>query len=153
MAARAGARSSPAITRAPSRRACGGRRGSVGGGPLASRARRAARVLPPAHRHGLRHPLARRRRRIAVLTVNRPEKLNALNAATIADLGAAIDELRGRDDVAGVILTGAGRAFVAGADISEIAGRTPLEAEDARARRPGGVPPRPRRARSRSWPR
>jgi enoyl-CoA hydratase len=67
--------------------------------------------------------------RIAVLTVNRPEKLNALNAATIADLGAAIDELRGRDDVAGVILTGAGRAFVAGADISEIAGRTPLEAK------------------------
>ena len=67
--------------------------------------------------------------RIAVLTLNRPEKLNALNAATIADLGMAIDELRGRDDVAGVILTGAGRAFVAGADISEIAGRTPLEAK------------------------
>jgi len=66
--------------------------------------------------------------RIAVLTVNRPDKLNALNAATIADLGQAIDELRGRDDVAGVILTGAGRAFVAGADISEIARTSPLEA-------------------------
>ena len=55
--------------------------------------------------------------RIATITVNRPDKLNALNDATIAELGAAIDEARSRDDVGGVILTGAGRAFVAGADI------------------------------------
>jgi enoyl-CoA hydratase len=66
--------------------------------------------------------------RIATITVNRPDKLNALNAATIAELDAAIDETRGRDDVAAVILTGAGRAFVAGADISEIAASDPLEA-------------------------
>ena len=66
--------------------------------------------------------------RIAVLTVNRPDKLNALNGATIAELGQAIDELRGRDDVAGIILTGAGRAFVAGADISEIARNSAIEA-------------------------
>ncbi|MFL5582459.1 MAG: enoyl-CoA hydratase/isomerase family protein [Gemmatimonadaceae bacterium] len=72
--------------------------------------------------------------RIATLTVNRPDKLNALNDATIRELGAAIDELRGREDVGGIILTGAGRAFVAGADISELAGQTPVEAK-ARAQR------------------
>jgi len=58
--------------------------------------------------------------RIATLTVNRPDKLNALDNATIGELGAAIDEVRGRDEIGGVILTGAGRAFVAGADISEL---------------------------------
>ena len=56
--------------------------------------------------------------RVATITVNRPDKLNALNAATIGELGDAIDEVRHRDDIGGVILTGAGRAFVAGADIS-----------------------------------
>jgi enoyl-CoA hydratase len=71
--------------------------------------------------------------RIATLTVNRPDKLNALNDATIAELGKAIDEIRSRDDIAGVIVTGAGRAFVAGADISELASQTPTIAK-ARAR-------------------
>ncbi len=66
--------------------------------------------------------------RIATITVNRPDKLNALNDATIAELGVAIDEARARDDVGGVILTGAGRAFVAGADIAELEGQTPLQA-------------------------
>ncbi|MDB4905644.1 MAG: Enoyl-CoA hydratase [Gemmatimonadetes bacterium] len=59
--------------------------------------------------------------RIATITVNRPDKLNALNSGTIAELGRAIDEARERDDVGGVILTGAGRAFIAGADISGLA--------------------------------
>jgi enoyl-CoA hydratase len=67
--------------------------------------------------------------RIATITVNRPDKLNALNDATIAELGRAIDEARARDDVAGVILTGAGRAFVAGADISELSSQSALEAK------------------------
>jgi enoyl-CoA hydratase len=65
--------------------------------------------------------------RIATLTANRPDKLNALNAALIGELGAAIDEMQARDDVAGIILTGAGRAFVAGADIAELAGIGALE--------------------------
>ena len=47
--------------------------------------------------------------RIATITVNRPDKLNALNDATIAELGRAIDEANARDDVAAVMLTGAGR--------------------------------------------
>jgi len=72
--------------------------------------------------------------RIATITVNRPDKLNALNDATIAELGRAIDETRERDDVAGVVLTGAGRAFVAGADISELSSQNGVEAR-ARARR------------------
>src|SRR6476620_567595 len=58
--------------------------------------------------------------RIATITVNRPDKLNALNVAVFDDLSLVIDEVRDRADVGGVILTGAGRAFVAGADISEL---------------------------------
>ena len=68
--------------------------------------------------------------RIATITVNRPDKLNALSDATIAALGEAIDRARADDAVGGVILTGAGRAFVAGADISELAGQTPIEGRD-----------------------
>src|SRR5438105_3450305 len=67
--------------------------------------------------------------RVATITVNRPDKLNALNDATIAELGRAIDEARERDDIGGVILTGAGRAFVAGADIGELAGQSPTTAK------------------------
>jgi enoyl-CoA hydratase len=65
--------------------------------------------------------------RIATLTVNRPDKLNALNAALIGELGEAIDEMQSRDDVGGIVLTGGGRAFVAGADISELANISALE--------------------------
>jgi len=67
--------------------------------------------------------------RIATITVNRPDKLNALNDATIAELGVAIDEAISRDDVAGVLLTGAGRAFIAGADISELESQSPLDGQ------------------------
>lgn len=73
--------------------------------------------------------------RIATLIINRPDKLNALNDATIAELGRAIDEVRTRDDAAGLIVTGAGRAFVAGADISELSSQTPTI---AKARSRGG---------------
>jgi enoyl-CoA hydratase len=69
--------------------------------------------------------------RIATLTVNRPDKLNALNGDTIMELGLAIDALVGNGDVSAIILTGAGRAFVAGADISELSGQSP---DDARRR-------------------
>jgi len=71
--------------------------------------------------------------RVATLTVNRPDKLNALNDKTIAELGQAIDQIRVDDSIAGVLLTGAGRAFVAGADISELSSQTPVLAK-ARAR-------------------
>ncbi len=72
--------------------------------------------------------------RIATITVNRPDKLNALNDALMAELGIAIDEARRRTDVGGVLLTGAGRAFVAGADIGELADQTAVDGK-ARAER------------------
>ena len=71
--------------------------------------------------------------RVATLTINRPDKLNALNDATIAELGHAIDQIRVDDAIGGVILTGAGRAFVAGADISELSSQSPVLAK-ARSR-------------------
>ncbi|HEY2065130.1 MAG TPA: enoyl-CoA hydratase-related protein [Gemmatimonadaceae bacterium] len=72
--------------------------------------------------------------RIATITVNRPDKLNALNDAVMAELGAAIDEAVDRADVGAVLLTGAGRAFVAGADIGELVDQTAVEGK-ARAER------------------
>jgi len=65
---------------------------------------------------------------IARVTINRPDKLNALNATVIAELGDAITRIETDAAVRGVIVTGAGqKAFVAGADITELAGQTPLE--------------------------
>lgn len=59
---------------------------------------------------------------LAIVTVNRPDKMNALNAEVIGELGEALDSLRGDDAVQGLIITGAGeKAFVAGADIGELA--------------------------------
>ncbi len=69
--------------------------------------------------------------RIATLSVNRPDKRNALNEQTIRELGQAMDEIAGRDDVGGVILTGVGeKAFVAGADIAELARMGPVDGID-----------------------
>ncbi len=68
---------------------------------------------------------------IRTITINRPEKLNALNVATIAELDAAISEVEADDGVAAVVITGAGdKAFVAGADISELATLGPVEAKE-----------------------
>jgi enoyl-CoA hydratase len=60
--------------------------------------------------------------RVATVTINRPDKLNALNEQVIRELGETFTELGARDDVGAIILTGAGRAFVAGADIAALAG-------------------------------
>lgn len=59
---------------------------------------------------------------VAVLTIDRPKVLNALNDATIAELSQAFDELAAQEDIRCIILTGGGdKAFVAGADIGELA--------------------------------
>ena len=55
----------------------------------------------------------------AVVTMNRPEALNALNKAVFTDLEVALDDVEKDDEVYVVIITGAGRAFIAGADIGE----------------------------------
>ena len=67
---------------------------------------------------------------IAYVTLNRPKVLNALNQKTWEDLRAAFEDARDEATIRGVILTGAGdKAFIAGADISELAQVTAVEAE------------------------
>src|SRR5690606_628089 len=72
--------------------------------------------------------------RIATVTINRPDKLNALNAEVIRRLGEVMDEIETRDDAGGILLTGAGRAFVAGADIGELAETDAVSARALAAR-------------------
>jgi enoyl-CoA hydratase len=60
---------------------------------------------------------------ILTITINRPDKMNALNAAVFTDLGSAIDEIQQNPEIKSAIITGAGpKAFVAGADITEFNG-------------------------------
>jgi enoyl-CoA hydratase len=69
---------------------------------------------------------------IAILTINRPDKLNALNTNVVAELTRALHGLLAADEAAQVrcaILTGAGKAFVAGADIAEMASMTTVQAK------------------------
>jgi enoyl-CoA hydratase len=75
--------------------------------------------------------LIERRDRVAVITINRPQKLNALNIQTRQEGAAALDELREDESVGVVVITGAGeKAFVAGADIAEFEGRTAVTQRD-----------------------
>ena len=66
--------------------------------------------------------------RLAVVTINRPEALNALNSTVLRELTMAIEHVSMAQDVGAIILTGAGdKAFVAGADIREMANLSGLE--------------------------
>jgi enoyl-CoA hydratase len=68
---------------------------------------------------------------VAWITVNRPDKLNALSRAVILELNDAVAETAEDADVLAVAITGAGdRAFVAGADIAELSRLTPIEAKE-----------------------
>jgi len=65
---------------------------------------------------------------VATITINRPDKLNALNDTVIGELGKAVAAVEADEAVKGVILTGAGpKAFVAGADIAELSRQGPLD--------------------------
>lgn len=68
---------------------------------------------------------------VALITINRPQAMNALNPETIAELTAAIDNLEQQADVKTIILTGAGeKAFVAGGDVALMETLSPLQARD-----------------------
>ena len=64
---------------------------------------------------------------VGVLTINRPEALNALNSQVLTELDAAIDAVEQDEEIYVAILTGAGRSFVAGADIAEMKNFSSIE--------------------------
>ena len=72
--------------------------------------------------------LSTREGRVAILTIHRPDKLNALNEEVRVELLAALAEVETDDGVGAVVITGAGeKSFIAGADIGEFAGRSPFD--------------------------
>src|ERR1700747_3375688 len=72
--------------------------------------------------------LVERRGAVGIVTLNRPQALNALNAALIAELGAAFDELESDPAIGAIVLAGKNRPFAAGADIKEMADKTYMQA-------------------------
>ena len=72
--------------------------------------------------------LVERRGAVGIVTLNRPQALNALNAALVVELGAAFDDLEADPAIGAIILTGNDKAFAAGADIKEMADKTYIEA-------------------------
>jgi enoyl-CoA hydratase len=66
--------------------------------------------------------------RIALVTISRPEAMNALNTAFYKELNHFLDDLEPRDDIRVLVITGEGKAFVAGADIAEMAHKGEQEA-------------------------
>lgn len=65
---------------------------------------------------------------VGLIRLNRPQALNALSAALIRDLNAALDRFEADDGIGALVLTGAGRAFAAGADIPEMQAKTSVSA-------------------------
>jgi enoyl-CoA hydratase len=72
--------------------------------------------------------LVERRGAVGIVRLNRPQALNALNAALIAELGQALDSFEQDDAIAAIVLTGNEKAFAAGADIKEMAEKTYMQA-------------------------
>jgi enoyl-CoA hydratase len=68
--------------------------------------------------------LIERRGAVGIVTLNRPQALNALNKALVAELASAIDEFERDDAIGAIVLTGNDKAFAAGADVKEMAGKT-----------------------------
>ena len=80
--------------------------------------------------------LVERTDHVAIVTINRPDKRNALNAAVRREIIEALDRFRADVSVRVIIFTGSGdKAFIAGADITEFAERTPLQQRDVMAQR------------------
>ena len=72
--------------------------------------------------------LVERKGAVGVITLDRPSALNALNAALISELGIAFDDLEFDPAIGAIVLTGNEKAFAAGADIKEMAGKHYIEA-------------------------
>jgi enoyl-CoA hydratase len=72
--------------------------------------------------------LVDRKGAVGIIMLNRPQALNALSAGLIKDLGAALDAFEADDAIGAVIITGSEKAFAAGADIKEMAGKTYMDA-------------------------
>ena len=68
--------------------------------------------------------LVERRGAVGIVTLNRPQALNALNSALIAELGAALDDFEADPEIGAIVLTGSDKAFAAGADVKEMADKT-----------------------------
>jgi enoyl-CoA hydratase len=64
---------------------------------------------------------------VGLITLNRPQALNALSASLIRDLGAALDELEADGAIGAIVITGSDKAFAAGADIKEMADRSYMD--------------------------
>jgi enoyl-CoA hydratase len=73
---------------------------------------------------GYRNILVERRGAVGIVTLNRPQALNALNAALIAELAAAVDGFERDAAIGAIVLTGNDKAFAAGADVKEMAAKT-----------------------------
>ena len=68
--------------------------------------------------------LVERRGAVGIVTLNRPQALNALNAALVGELAAALDIFEADDEIGSIVLTGNDKAFAAGADVKEMLGKT-----------------------------
>jgi enoyl-CoA hydratase len=77
---------------------------------------------------GYTNILVERRGAVGIVRLHRPQALNALNAALITELGAALDDFEADPAIAAIVLTGGDKAFAAGADIKEMADKTYLQA-------------------------
>ena len=64
---------------------------------------------------------------VGIITLNRPQALNALNGALIVDLEAALDAFEADDDIGCIVITGSDKAFAAGADIKEMAPKSYMD--------------------------
>ncbi len=71
--------------------------------------------------------IAEKKNRVGIITLNRPQALNALNALLVGELNAALDDFEADDDIGCMVLTGSDRAFAAGADIKEMEGKSVID--------------------------
>jgi enoyl-CoA hydratase len=73
---------------------------------------------------GYRNLLLERRGRVGIITLNRPQALNALSAALISELASALDDFENDATIGAIVLTGSEKAFAAGADIKEMVNKS-----------------------------